>query len=113
MAEVLILEAEQEPWVVRAYHRLLVWDLMCRPWLTRIFDALLSRFWVKASCSTSSSHRSTIPHRQGCRMNAPFLAAGVFPKEWLRPTVDFLLATQRPSGEIRGLRVAIPTLGSY
>ena len=33
-------------------------------------------------------------------MNAPFLAAGVFPKEWLRPTVDFLLATQRPSGEI-------------
>ena len=73
--------------MVRAYHRLLVWDLMRRPWLTRIFDALLNPIWVKASCSTSSSHRSTIPHRKGLHMNAPFLAAGLFPREWLRPTV--------------------------
>ena len=33
-------------------------------------------------------------------MNAPFLTPGVFPAQWLRPTVEFLLNTQRPSGEI-------------
>ncbi len=33
-------------------------------------------------------------------MNAPFLTSGVFPTQWLRPTVGFLLNTQRPSGEI-------------
>ena len=33
-------------------------------------------------------------------MNAPFLTSGVFPAQWLRPTVEFLLNTQRPSGEI-------------
>ena len=33
-------------------------------------------------------------------MNAPFLSPGFFPAQWLRPTVEFLLNTQRPSGEI-------------
>tara|TARA_R110002110_G_scaffold333755_3_gene544756 strand:+ start:21769 stop:22848 length:1080 start_codon:yes stop_codon:yes gene_type:complete len=29
-----------------------------------------------------------------------YLSRGLFPQEFLRPTVDFLLATQKPSGEI-------------
>ena len=33
-------------------------------------------------------------------MNAPFSRFDVFPAQWLRPTVAFLLASQRPSGEI-------------
>ena len=33
-------------------------------------------------------------------MNAPLLSPGVYPAQWLRPTVEFLLATQRASGEI-------------
>ena len=33
-------------------------------------------------------------------MNAPLLSPGVYPTQWLRPTVEFLLATQRASGEI-------------
>ncbi len=33
-------------------------------------------------------------------MNAPFSRFRTFPTEWLRPTVDFLLASQKPSGEI-------------
>ncbi|MEO0606934.1 MAG: class I SAM-dependent methyltransferase [Pseudomonadota bacterium] len=32
---------DDHPWV-KAYHRLLVWDLMKKPWLTRGLDALLS-----------------------------------------------------------------------
>ena len=33
---------EREHWLVAAYHKLLVWDLMRRPWITRLFDALLN-----------------------------------------------------------------------
>ena len=33
-------------------------------------------------------------------MNAPLLSPGVYPAQWLRPTVEFLLAAQRASGEI-------------
>jgi len=33
-------------------------------------------------------------------VNAPFSRLDVFPAQWLRPTVEFLLACQRPSGEI-------------
>ena len=33
-------------------------------------------------------------------MNAPLLSIGAYPAQWLRPSVDFLLASQRPSGEI-------------
>ena len=32
---------EDHSWV-KAYHRLLVWDLMEKPWLTRAMDALMS-----------------------------------------------------------------------
>lgn len=32
----------REPLVVRLYHRLLVWDILSRPWLTRALDAVLS-----------------------------------------------------------------------
>ena len=32
---------ERDPLAVRAYHRLLVWDLMARPWLTRTAERLL------------------------------------------------------------------------
>ena len=38
----LFWRREPEPWVVRMYHKLLVWDLMSRPWLTRAVDALLN-----------------------------------------------------------------------
>ncbi|MBM13228.1 MAG: SAM-dependent methyltransferase [Halieaceae bacterium] len=38
----LFWQREQEPRVVRAYHKLLVWDLMRRPWLTRMFDAVFN-----------------------------------------------------------------------
>ena len=33
-------------------------------------------------------------------MNAPFVSTDVYPAQWLRPTVEFLLASQRPDGEI-------------
>ena len=33
-------------------------------------------------------------------MNAPLLSIGAYPAQWLQSTVDFLLASQRPSGEI-------------
>lgn len=37
-------DEEQDPqaWIVRCYHRLLVWDLMSRPWLTRALEKLLN-----------------------------------------------------------------------
>lgn len=37
-----------EPWILRAYHQFLVWDLMRRPWLTRAIDALLNPFMGKS-----------------------------------------------------------------
>ncbi|MDP4917320.1 MAG: prenyltransferase, partial [Haliea sp.] len=33
-------------------------------------------------------------------MSGLYLSRGLFPQEFLRPTVDYLLACQRPSGEI-------------
>ncbi len=33
-------------------------------------------------------------------MNAPFVSTDVYPAQWLRPTVEFLLASQRSDGEI-------------
>lgn len=32
----------RDPWIVRLYHRLLVWDILKRPWLTRALDRMLS-----------------------------------------------------------------------
>jgi SAM-dependent methyltransferase len=39
---------ESEPWILRAYHQFLVWDLMQRPWLTRAIDAVLNPFMGKS-----------------------------------------------------------------
>lgn len=38
----LLWSRGENAWPVRTYHRLLVWDLMRRPWLTRALDALLN-----------------------------------------------------------------------
>jgi len=38
----LFWRSDAEPWPVRFYHRLLVWDLMKRPWITRAIDTLLN-----------------------------------------------------------------------
>jgi ubiquinone/menaquinone biosynthesis C-methylase UbiE len=40
--------SNDDAWVIRAYHRLLVWDLMRRPLLTRALDALLNPFIGKS-----------------------------------------------------------------
>ena len=39
---------DREPWLVKAYHRLLVWDLMKWPWLTRAIDGLLNPLMGKS-----------------------------------------------------------------
>jgi SAM-dependent methyltransferase len=39
---------DRDPAVVRAYHRLLVWDLMERPWLTRTAERLLDPLFGKS-----------------------------------------------------------------
>ncbi len=39
---------EKEPWIVRFYHRILVWDLFKRPVFTRFIDALLNPFMGKS-----------------------------------------------------------------
>lgn len=39
---------EKDPWIVRTYHSLLVWDLMKRPWLTRALEAVLNPFIGKS-----------------------------------------------------------------
>jgi hypothetical protein len=44
----LFWRKETEPWVVQIYHKLLVWDLMSRPRLTRAFDALLNPLMGKS-----------------------------------------------------------------
>ena len=48
--------------------------------------------------------RSVLLQQTGARrkpaMNAPIFSSDVYPTQWLRPTVDFLLSAQRASGEI-------------
>jgi hypothetical protein len=39
---------DRDPPLVRAYHRLLVWDLMKRPWLTRTAERLLDPLFGKS-----------------------------------------------------------------
>jgi len=36
-------------WLIRAYHRLLVWDMMNKPWLTRAIERLLNPLMGKSS----------------------------------------------------------------
>lgn len=38
----------EEVWLVRAYHRLLVWDLMRQPLLTRLLERLMNPLWGKS-----------------------------------------------------------------
>jgi hypothetical protein len=35
-------DPQAENWIVKQYHRFLVWDLMKQPWITRIADSLLN-----------------------------------------------------------------------
>lgn len=44
----LFWERGENVWPVRAYHRLLVWDLMQGPWLTRTLDRLLNPLMGKS-----------------------------------------------------------------
>ena len=39
---------DHEPWILRMYHKLLVWDLMRRPRLTRVVDAVLNPLMGKS-----------------------------------------------------------------
>lgn len=41
-------EREADPGIVTAYHRLLVWDMMKKPWLTRGLDAVLTPLMGKS-----------------------------------------------------------------
>jgi SAM-dependent methyltransferase len=42
-------EAEEDsPWIVRTYHRFLVWDLMKKPWITQLLERLLDPFLGKS-----------------------------------------------------------------
>lgn len=44
----LFWQRDQEPLLVRWYHRLLVWDLMRRPWLTRLLESVLNPIMGKS-----------------------------------------------------------------
>ena len=39
----------EEFWPVRGYHRLLVWDLMHKPWITRLLERLMNPLWGKSN----------------------------------------------------------------
>ena len=45
-----VWETKETNWFVRQYHRFLVWDIMRRPLLTRLLDALTSPFMGKSVC---------------------------------------------------------------
>jgi hypothetical protein len=38
----LFWRRDEELWLVRLYHKLLVWDLVRRPWITRAIEAVLN-----------------------------------------------------------------------
>lgn len=54
-------EQQEDARIVNAYHKLLVWDLMKRPWITRKLEALLNplmgksivMYFVKTACGSS------------------------------------------------------------
>ena len=60
---------------VRAYHRLLVWDLTRRPWLTRTLERLLDPLFGKSLVVYAD--KPAVPPRDGA-------AAGGGPTEWER-----------------------------
>ena len=44
----LFWHRDREPAIVRGYHRLLVWDLMAKPWITRLFDRVMNPWMGKS-----------------------------------------------------------------
>lgn len=44
----LFWDTKSEPWILRQYHRLLVWDLMERPSLTKMLDAVMNPWMGKS-----------------------------------------------------------------
>lgn len=44
----LFWESKEQSWLVKTYHRFLVWDLMDRPWLTRALEKLLNPLMGKS-----------------------------------------------------------------
>ena len=66
----LFWDSEREAWPVRTYHRLLVWDLMHKPWLTRLLDRLLNPVMGKSlvmyfSREQAASHPADAQHAGG------------------------------------------------
>ena len=112
VAEVLILEAGAGTLGGACLSRLLVWDLMCRPWLTRIFDALLNPilgksivlYFIKPPLDDPASPGAVAWMRR-------FLPLASFPKNGcdLRWTFCWPLSDRRVKS--RGLRVTPATLG--
>jgi len=67
----------RDPAVVRAYHRLLVWDLMERPWLTRAAERLLDPLFGKSLVVYADKPAVAVPVRGSG-------SAGGGPTEWER-----------------------------
>ncbi|MEM8769429.1 MAG: class I SAM-dependent methyltransferase [Pseudomonadota bacterium] len=44
----LFWDRGEDVWPVRTYHRLLVWDLMQKPWITRLLEKLTNPLWGKS-----------------------------------------------------------------
>jgi SAM-dependent methyltransferase len=68
---------ERDSAVVRAYHRLLVWDLMQRPWLTRTAERLLDPLFGKSLVVYADKPAVAVPVRGSG-------SAGGGPTEWER-----------------------------
>jgi SAM-dependent methyltransferase len=68
---------EEDSAVVRAYHRLLVWDLMRRPWLTRTAERLMDPLFGKSLVVYADKPAVAVPVRGSG-------SAGGGPTEWER-----------------------------
>ena len=66
---------ERDAGVVRAYHRMLVWDLTTRPWLTRTAERVLDPLFGKSLVVYAD--KLAVPQRDGG-------SAGGGPTEWER-----------------------------
>ena len=82
---------------VQAYHRLLVWDMMSRPALTRVAEAALNPLSARASRCTS---RSRTPMARRSDLDGVPGVAGVLTPAQCRQTAESIAALQLPSGEI-------------
>ena len=66
---------ERDAGVVRAYHRMLVWDLTERPWLTRTAERVLDPLFGKSLVVYAD--KPAVPQQDGG-------SAGGGPTEWER-----------------------------